>query len=74
MSYRYLLDLYDVLDNKINALEGMPAGKDQPPSYQEGRLECLKSFKSFLREQYHSQLPRRIRTTLDNEEQTRSSE
>lgn len=69
MSYRYLLDLYDVLDKKISALEEIPAGKDRPGSYQEGRLECLKSFKTFLREQYHSQLPRRIRTTLDNEEQ-----
>ena len=65
MSYRYLLDLYEVLDQRARTIQET----DEPEavadaSYREGRLDCLHSFKSFLQQHYHSQLPRRIRTRL----------
>lgn len=67
MSYRYLLDLYKVLDERISAAEVVvPGGKPDP--YQKGRQDCLVELKTFLREHYHSQLPRSIRATIDSEE------
>ena len=66
MSYRYLLDLYEVLDERTRTIQetGDP-DMDAAASYREGRLDCLHSFKSFLQQNYHSQLPRRIRTRFD---------
>jgi hypothetical protein len=67
MSYRYLLDLYTVLDERLAAVQTVDANGDTN-HYQRGRQKCLVEFRSFLREHYHSRLPRRIRKSFDQQE------
>ncbi len=68
MSYTYLLDLYDALDNRIRdisiELQETPTSPERC-SYQQGRLDTLAAFKMFLRENYHQKLPRRIQRFID---------
>jgi hypothetical protein len=63
MSYSYLIDLYHVLDERINQIdsEKSPDNTQADESeYQQGRRDCLVDFKKYLEENYHHKLPRRI--------------
>ena len=68
MVYNYLLDLYQLIDQrieesrqlKVKALEG-----SSDEQYENGRLEVLEEFKAFLVKKYHGKLPRRLRTKTD---------
>ena len=63
MSYTYLLDLYNVLGDRIDLITAEQEEASTPPkqhSYQQGRIDCLIEFKSFLKKNYHQKLPRRI--------------
>jgi len=63
MSYSYLLDLYRILDERINQVKGeIPQDHSSidEQTFRQGRLDCLMEFKRHLEANYHQKLPRRI--------------
>jgi hypothetical protein len=63
MSYSYLIDLYHVLDERINQLDNENSPdhtRADESEYQQGRRDCLVDFKKYLEKNYHHKLPRRI--------------
>jgi len=67
MSYKYLLDLYSVLDHRrerITREQGETSASPEQHSHLQGRIDCLAEFKSFLEENYHQKLPRRIQKMM----------
>jgi len=65
MSYSYLLDLYKVLDERINRIDSEKSPDITHPNereYLQGRRDCLVDFKKYLEENYHHKLPRRIQS------------
>ena len=69
MSYSYLLDLYQMLDDRITLInDELSQDNPQPGNqhYQHGRVECLTDFKTYLREHYHDKLPRRIQKSYES--------
>lgn len=68
MSYTYLLDLYSTIDEKMGQIQAQQ--RTTPPDsehqyYLNGKYECLKRLRTFLRENFHDKLPRRIQKNLD---------
>ena len=64
MSHTYLIDLYDLIDQRIEeASEELRSGKSDGGGtrFQQGRCEILTEFKQFLAKRYNQKLPRRIR-------------
>jgi len=64
MSHTYLIDLYDLIDQRIEeASEELRSGTSNGGGtrFQQGRCEVLTEFKQFLAERYNRKLPRRIR-------------
>ena len=64
MSHTYLIDLYDLIDQRIEeASEELRSGMSDGGGtrFQQGRCEVLTEFKQFLAERYNRKLPRRIR-------------
>ena len=64
MSHTYLIDLYDLIDQRIEeASEELRSGTSDGGGtrFQQGRCEVLTEFKQFLAERYNRKLPRRIR-------------
>jgi len=67
MVYNYLLDLYQVLDERKKHIElqiGRLSDAGEKLRYQRGRLQAIDDFKGFLTSHYHAKLPRRLRTQL----------
>ena len=67
MSYSYLLELYQVLDDRLTQIaaeQKNSSGNEQDQQYLMGRHDCLVDFKDFLQRNYHHKLPRRIQKTL----------
>ncbi len=63
MVYNYLLDLYQVLAERKNEIERQSGGPFESPEteqFHRGRLTALNDFATFLKENYHTKLPRRI--------------
>ena len=64
MSHTYLLDLYELIDQRIEEaskeLRSRSSGEGGT-RFQQGRCEVLTEFKQFLAERYNRKLPRRIR-------------
>jgi hypothetical protein len=64
MAYVYLLDLYKYIDERLgqatdgrdNAGDNLSLGK-----FEQGRIDALTEFKEYLKENFNSKLPRRIR-------------
>lgn len=68
MSYTYLLDLYAALDKRlgdISSEQRETTDSEVQRSYLQGRIDCLAAFRSFLQENYHKKLPRRIQHMVD---------
>ncbi len=66
MSYSYLLDLYRILDERLARMNDELSPDDSfsdKQVYLQGRFDCLTEFKSYLEENYHQKLPRRIQKT-----------
>lgn len=64
MSHTYLIDLYELIDQRIEeASEELRSGTSDGGGtrFQQGRCEVLTEFKQFLAERYNRKLPRRIR-------------
>ena len=67
MVYSYLLQLYNVLDQRKKDIElEISHLADDPESlqYQQGRLTVINEFKDFLVTNYHAKLPRRMQQNL----------
>ena len=63
MAYSYLLSLYKVLDKRKKEIEMQMqknAGVPEQEQYQRGRLAAITGFTTFLQENYHQKLPRRL--------------
>ena len=68
MAYIYLLDIYKLIDQRIedakSTLESR-CGDRNEIKYQEGRIKALKDFRDFLIQNFNPKLPRRIREDLE---------
>lgn len=63
MAYSYLFDLYRVLAERKNEIERLNDGPSESPEvaqYNQGRLTVVNDFTTFLRDNYHAKLPRRM--------------
>lgn len=64
MVYNYLLDLYRVLAEREQAIKEQQENPAAPPETQEhlqGRLAAVSDFHTFLKDNFHARLPRRLR-------------
>ena len=63
MAYSYLLDLYQALAErqaeilKTGEAPGATVAEEQ---YRQGRLDATRDFLTFLKDNYHGKLPRRL--------------
>ena len=63
MAYSYLLDLYQVLaarQAEILKNGEAPSATAAKEHYRQGRLDANRDFLSFLKNNYHAKLPRRL--------------
>ena len=68
MAYIYLLDIYKLIDQRIedaNAALANVSGDPHEKKFQEGRIKALTDFKDYLTQNLNSRLPRRIRKDLE---------
>ena len=68
MAYIYLLDIYKLIDQRLEdakATLGNASGKPHEKQYQEGRIKALMDFKDYLIKNFNPKLPRRIREDLE---------
>ena len=68
MAYVYLLDLYKQIENRINeAQNGLEtSGIDElTAKFEKGRIDALIEIREFLKENFNTKLPRRIRESLE---------
>lgn len=64
MSYVYLLDLYQVIDTRIDAAKRLKNNERHDlniQKFQEGRIEILSDIKTFLIRNLNAKLPRALR-------------
>ena len=68
MAYIYLLDIYQLVDQRIEDAETTlehQSGDRNEKKYQEGRIKALMDFKDFLIHNFNPKRPRRIREGLE---------
>lgn len=68
MAYIYLLDIYKLIDRRIedaNTALARVSGDPKGRKFQEGRIRALTDFKDYLIQNLNSKLPRRIREDLE---------
>ena len=68
MAYIYLLDIYKLIDQRIeDARDTMERVSSDPneKKYQEGRVKALSDFKDYLVQNFNPKLPRRIREDFE---------
>jgi hypothetical protein len=68
MAYIYLLDIYKLIDQRIEdakAAMGNVFADPNETKYQEGRIKALRDFKDYLVQNLNPKLPRRIRKDFE---------
>ena len=68
MAYIYLLDIYKLIDRRIedaNTALASVSGDPNGRKFQEGRIKALTDFKDYLIQNLNSKLPRRIREDFE---------
>ena len=68
MAYTYLLDLYELIDQRLedaNTSIGELAEDPVETKFQEGRIRALLDFKDYLAKNLNPKLPGRIRKALE---------
>ena len=63
MAYTYLLDLYQALNSrKMTLMKQLSETGDRADSiqYKQGQLDVIEEFSHYLRENFHSKLPRKM--------------
>ena len=66
MAYVYLLDMYEFIAKRLaDASEALEKAEDDSPgiSLHQGRIDTLRQFQEFLKENFIPKLPQRIRET-----------
>lgn len=69
MSHTYLLDLYELIDQRLRAIEDDLQIQDSSAgdvAFLQGRAVTLMEFKQFLKSGYNIKLPRRLRGQSEN--------
>ena len=70
MAYIYLLDIYKLIDQRIeetkSAMSKAAGGAPIEKKYQEGRIKALSDFREYLVQNFNPKLPRRIRQSIKN--------
>ncbi len=64
MSHTYLIDLYDLIDQRLqdrSSKSGSGNSEASEMQFQQGRADILIEFRQFLASHYNRKLPRRIR-------------
>ncbi len=64
MVYSYLLDLYRFIaerEEEIKRRQEDPAASHEAKDHLRGRLAAISDFHTFLKNNFHSRLPRRLR-------------
>ena len=64
MSHTYLIDLYQLIDQRLEDVErenNLERSTARGAAFQKGRAEVLREFKQFLAAHYNSKLPRRLK-------------
>ena len=67
MAYTYLLDLYELIDQRLKDAHSSIAELVDDPietKFQEGRIRALLDFKDYLTDNLNPKLPGRIRKAL----------
>ena len=67
MAYIYLLDIYKLIDQRIEDAKAAGEAVSGDPieqKYQEGRIKALSDFKDYLIQNFNTKLPRRIRQAI----------
>ncbi len=68
MAYIYLLDIYKLIDQRIEDAEAALGNVSADPNEikcQEGRIKALTDFKEYLVQNLNPKLPRRIRENFE---------
>ena len=68
MAYTYLLDLYKLIDQRLEDANTSVDGLADDPlekKFNEGRVRALLDFKDYLTQNMNPKLPRRIRQVYD---------
>ena len=68
MAYIYLLDIYRLIDQRIEDAKAAMGNVSADPNeikYQEGRIKALTDFKDYLIQNFNPKLPRRIRENFE---------
>ena len=68
MAYIYLLDIYKLIDQRLEdakAILGNASDNPHEKQYQEGRIKALIDFRDYLIINFNPKLPRRIRDDLE---------
>ena len=68
MAYIYLLDIYKLIDQRIEDAKAAMGNVFADPNeikYEEGRIKALTDFKEYLVQNLNPKLPRRIRENFE---------
>ena len=68
MAYIYLIDIYKLIDQRIEDAKSAMRNISADPNevkYQEGRVTALADFKEYLIQNLNPKLPRRIRENFE---------
>jgi hypothetical protein len=68
MAYIYLLDIYKLIDQRMEDAKATMGNLSTDPNekkYQEGRIKALTDFKEYLVQNLNPRLPRRIRENFE---------
>ena len=69
MAYIYLLDIYKLIDQRIEDAKSAMGDISADPNeikYQEGRVTALTDFKEYLIQTLNPKLPRRVRENFES--------
>ncbi|MEN8200263.1 MAG: hypothetical protein ABFR63_09350 [Thermodesulfobacteriota bacterium] len=61
MSHTYLIDLYALVDQRLEDVDKLCTESGAETDYLKGRSASLRAFKQFLKTHYNRKLPRRLR-------------
>ena len=70
MAYIYLLDIYKLIDQRLEDANSSIGGLAEDPmatKFQEGRIRALSDFKDYLTKNLNPKLPGRIRKVYETE-------
>lgn len=64
MAYNYLIELYELTDNRLKEARSKLEGGESE-SHNQGRIDFLQEFEDFLNKNYYKMLPGKIRNRIE---------